>query len=260
MRQRPCCIASTAPGRDRAIIPGRCFARIHGRQPETPRIRIGRPSTAPLFTTAATSGLMRTWSINFLCLIALAACAPLARAQVYHCIGKHGEPVFSGQPCGTPARPPGQNAIAPGRTFADTCAGSPQELRQAITRSFALHDVNRLAGLILWRDMDQASAQATLRLARCMAEATAGRYRHRVPGGATVRGCRARARWHGSPGRSATTAHRVRSLDRRPRRQHTRFRRHRNRGLLVAGVLNTPADPSPGHPYLRPHEAAGNHC
>src|SRR6185437_3307885 len=35
--------------------------------------------------------------------------------------------------------------------------------RQAIGNAFATHDVNRLAGLILWRDLDQASARSTLR-------------------------------------------------------------------------------------------------
>lgn len=97
-----------------------------------------------------------------LCLLALVACAPLARAQVYHCIGAHGEPVFSGQPCGTPAPPPGQSAVAPEKNFV-VCAASPRELKQSVAKSFATQDVNRLAGLILWRDMDQVSAQAALR-------------------------------------------------------------------------------------------------
>lgn len=105
---------------------------------------------------------MRALHLQWLCLIALLACAPLAHAQIYHCIGQHGEPVFSGEPCGTPAPAAGQDAVAPGNGFAGVCAGSPQELSQAITRSFATHDVNRLAGLILWRGMDQSSARSTL--------------------------------------------------------------------------------------------------
>lgn len=106
-------------------------------------------------------------SVKLLCLLALLACAPLAHAQhtqpVYRCIGPHGEPVFSGQPCGTPAPAPGTNAPVQGTGFSAVCAGSPEALRQAIAGAFAARDVNQLAGLILWRGMDQGSARATLR-------------------------------------------------------------------------------------------------
>jgi hypothetical protein len=110
---------------------------------------------------------MATWIDRIVCLVALAACATLAHAQagthVYRCVGAHGEPVFSGQPCGTPAPPPGSPAALGGSGFGDVCAGSPQALRQAIGKAFETNDINRLAGLILWRGMDQASARATLR-------------------------------------------------------------------------------------------------
>lgn len=103
---------------------------------------------------------------KLLCLLALLACAPLAHAQrgqpVYHCVGAHGEPVFSGQPCVNPVNP-AANVEANGRGFGAVCATSPQALRQAIADAFASHDVNRLAGLILWRGMDQASARNALR-------------------------------------------------------------------------------------------------
>ena len=99
---------------------------------------------------------------KILCLLAFAACAPLAHAQIYRCIGAHGEPVFSGQPCGNPA-PASSNAAATGNAYVDVCAASPQALRQAIGEAFTTHDVNRLAGLILWHGMDQASARSTLR-------------------------------------------------------------------------------------------------
>ncbi|TAN06914.1 MAG: hypothetical protein EPN36_03085 [Rhodanobacteraceae bacterium] len=103
--------------------------------------------------------------MRFVCLLALVACAPLAHAQqhVYRCIGTHGEPVFSGQPCGTPAPQPGQTAGTQAIATGGACAASPQALRQDIARAVAKHDANRMAGLILWRGMDQASAQATLR-------------------------------------------------------------------------------------------------
>jgi hypothetical protein len=110
---------------------------------------------------------MRLFPVQCLCLLALLACAPLAHAQhvqpVYRCIGPHGEPVFSGQPCGNPAPAPGTNTSVQGTGFSATCAGSPETLRQASAGAFTTHDVNQLAGLILWRGMDQGSARATLR-------------------------------------------------------------------------------------------------
>lgn len=110
---------------------------------------------------------MCTWSIKLLCLLALLACVPWAHAQtgqaVYHCIGAHGEPVFSGQPCGTPAPASGTSTTVQADGSSAACTASPEALRQAIAGAFATHDVNQLAGLILWRGMDQASARATLR-------------------------------------------------------------------------------------------------
>ncbi len=100
-------------------------------------------------------------AVPILILLALAAFAPLAHAQVYRCIGAHGEPVFSGEPCGTPAPTAGESAGS--GTLAATCADSPQALRRAIAGAFAARDVNRLAGLILWQGFSQSSARAVLR-------------------------------------------------------------------------------------------------
>jgi len=97
-----------------------------------------------------------------LCLLVLAACAPLTHAQVYRCIGAHGEPVFSGQPCGTPMPATSAGASMQVGGFGGVCAASPEVLRRSIADAFTSHDVNRLAGLILWQGMDQASARATL--------------------------------------------------------------------------------------------------
>lgn len=91
-----------------------------------------------------------------LCLLALVACAPLAHAQIHHCVGAHGEPVYSGQPCGTPRAANARGGLG------GVCASSPQALQHSIRQAFAGHDVNRLAGLMLWRGMDQASARAAL--------------------------------------------------------------------------------------------------
>lgn len=107
----------------------------------------------------------RAWALLFWCLVLLWASPHSAHAQIYRCVGTHGEPVFSGQPCGTPAPLPGA-AGAVGSGFGDHCATSPELLRQAIAQAFATHDVNRLAGFIVWRGIDQASARAELQQLR----------------------------------------------------------------------------------------------
>jgi hypothetical protein len=106
-----------------------------------------------------------------LCLAALAACAPPAFAQtktqapIYRCVGAHGEPEFSGKPCGSEMVVPAGAATAQGAGtgLGHVCAASPQELRDAIAAAFESRDVNRLAGLILWRGIDQGAARARLR-------------------------------------------------------------------------------------------------
>lgn len=114
-----------------------------------------RPESGPLGPT------LRRWVFPLLCLALLWAMPHAAQAQIYRCVGAHGEPVFSGQPCGPPAPPPGTMG-ALGSGFGAYCAPSPAALRQAIAQAFAAHDVNRLAGLILWRGMDQAAARREL--------------------------------------------------------------------------------------------------
>ena len=110
---------------------------------------------------------MRNTLLHCLAVISLLACVPLAHAQhvqpVYRCIGVHGEPVFSGQPCGMPAPASTASAMGLGNASSAVCAGSPQALRQAIADAFTARDVNRLAGLLLWNGMDQASARASMR-------------------------------------------------------------------------------------------------
>lgn len=98
-----------------------------------------------------------------LSLLALLTLAPLAHAQVYRCIGAHGEPVYSDRPCGTPAPASSLAGAARNDALAGVCAASPQALRDAIVGAFSSHDVNKLAGLILWQGADQASAVASLR-------------------------------------------------------------------------------------------------
>lgn len=118
-----------------------------------------------------------------LCLAALAGGAPSAFAQaqthtqIYRCVGAHGEPEFSGKPCGSAVVLPAGPATVSGaaNSFAHVCAASPEVLRDAIAGAFQSHDVNRLAGLILWRGIDQASARTMLRsLAEWLKQPLAG--------------------------------------------------------------------------------------
>jgi hypothetical protein len=116
---------------------------------------------------------MNPWIVRLLCLAALAIWTPLARAQapsqtpIYRCVGAHGEPKFSSQPCGTAVQLPGNGGDADATTgsygFGDVCPVSPEALRQAIAGAFESHDVNRLAGVIVWRGIDQDSARTLLR-------------------------------------------------------------------------------------------------
>lgn len=123
---------------------------------------------------------MRTLSLQCLCLFALLACAPQVHAQatqpIHRCIGAHGEPEFSGQPCATPAPAPGgAPSASPASGAGSVCAASPQALRQATAGAFAAHDVNQLSGLVLWRGTGQASARATLQsLARWLRQPLTG--------------------------------------------------------------------------------------
>lgn len=113
---------------------------------------------------------MTAWAVRLVCLLVLVACAPPGHAQrgtpspIYRCVGAHGEPVFSGQPCANPVPSTSAgNAIAQDNGFGSLCAGSPEALRTSIAQAFAARDVNRLAGLILWRGMGEASVRAALR-------------------------------------------------------------------------------------------------
>lgn len=108
---------------------------------------------------------MHSWILSLLGLLLLSWCVPVAGVQqpIYRCIGAHGEPVFSGQPCGPPAaaQGPPDGAVQGGGSVSQ-CAASPQALRQAIADAFTLHDVNRFAGLLVWRGIGQASARTSL--------------------------------------------------------------------------------------------------
>jgi hypothetical protein len=122
---------------------------------------------------------MRTWLTKSLRLLVLLACATAVHAQthtpIYRCVGAHGEPKFSSQPCGTEVTLPAGATTVQATDADHVCAASPQALRQAIAGAFESHDVNRLAGLILWRGIDQTSARTMLRsLAEWLKQPLAG--------------------------------------------------------------------------------------
>lgn len=123
---------------------------------------------------------MSVWVARILCLAAFAACAPVfaqtkTQTPIYRCVGAHGEPEFSSKPCGTEVVLPAGAATVQGSGLGHVCAASPQDLRQAIASAFQSHDVNRLAGLILWRGIDQGAARAKLRsLAEWLKQPLAG--------------------------------------------------------------------------------------
>jgi hypothetical protein len=85
--------------------------------------------------------------------------------RIYRCIGDHGEPAFSGQPCTAPGPQASTGATHPpdAGALGGFCATTPAELRDRIATAFQRDDVNLLAGSILWDGTGQSSARETLR-------------------------------------------------------------------------------------------------
>lgn len=105
---------------------------------------------------------------SLLALLALALLPLGAHAQSIHrCTGAAGQIIFSDQPCAAfnaqPTVPSLAPAPAPGATapVPTLCAATTAALRQAVAEAFALHDANRLAGLVLWQQ--RGAAQADIR-------------------------------------------------------------------------------------------------
>ncbi|MEO8778008.1 MAG: DUF4124 domain-containing protein [Rhodanobacter sp.] len=106
------------------------------------------------------------------CLVLLAP-APPAQAQapsdIHHCIGTHGAPVFTDQPCAALHATPVSAASATASPAAVTvspaqlCSASVDELRQNVIDAFARRDSVRLAGLILWDGYASGAVIADIR-------------------------------------------------------------------------------------------------
>jgi hypothetical protein len=91
----------------------------------------------------------------------------VAHAQIHRCTGPAGQVIFSDQPCTAFNAQPTVPALAPApqggapAAVPTLCAASTAALRQAVAEAFALHDANRLAGLVLWEN--GGAAQADIR-------------------------------------------------------------------------------------------------
>ncbi len=112
--------------------------------------------------------------LGLLLLLALSGIVHAQGARVHRCIGENGEPSFSDRKCAalkaTPAPAPAANAPAqPGSTGAasaaitQTCAVSPQDLRERVAATFAATNTVGFSGLFLWDGFGQGSAIAPLR-------------------------------------------------------------------------------------------------
>lgn len=91
------------------------------------------------------------------------ALSPVDASSVYRCVGSHGETVFSGQPCNTPAEPALRAEEPTTPIIDDHCASSANELLERVLLVFDGGDVNALGGLFLWRGFGTRSAYARMR-------------------------------------------------------------------------------------------------
>ena len=104
-------------------------------------------------------------------LLLLAAAAPVrAQNPIHHCIGAHGNPVFTDQPCAALDATPvgdtpraGDDSGQPDAPPPVLCAATTAQLRQSVIDAFAHRDANRMAGLMLWDGYGRGAAVADIR-------------------------------------------------------------------------------------------------
>ncbi len=108
-------------------------------------------------------------SLTVLLLIALAWPGQAAAQTVIHrCVGMHGNPVFTDQPCASLNATPVTDSHLPlphapaGDAPEALCAATAADLRQAVVDAFAHRNANRLAGLMLWDGHDQEAVVAAI--------------------------------------------------------------------------------------------------
>ncbi len=101
-----------------------------------------------------------------LLLLLLAAPACAAQAVVHHCVSTDGTPVFTDQPCDS-AQSLRVGAVPAHSEHA--CPTTRKALRQRVAATFARHDANALAGLMLWQGWtDTEAVREVARLKRLM--------------------------------------------------------------------------------------------
>jgi hypothetical protein len=97
------------------------------------------------------------------------ALALSGNGNVYRCVGAHGEPVFSGQPCNSSDnRAIAAPVPAPDDGWNGACAASADELRDRVAAAFDSGNVNALGALFLWRGYGTRSAYARMRELRTL--------------------------------------------------------------------------------------------
>jgi hypothetical protein len=98
-----------------------------------------------------------------------------AQGDIHRCVGADGRPVFTDRVCSdvnaTPVLPPASAATTtPVTTVGPAqqpppvlCAADEAHLKQAVVDAFAVHNPNRLAGLMLWDGAGQQAVVANIR-------------------------------------------------------------------------------------------------
>ena len=109
--------------------------------------------------------------------VGLVLCAPLqvrracargdsiAPQPIYRCLGPDGSTMFSGTPCSEDSLAQGalpEVAAIGDRTPLHLCPLDPDELRARVADAFLAHDINRLAGLMLWQGYGGRAAIARM--------------------------------------------------------------------------------------------------
>ena len=91
----------------------------------------------------------------------------LATQPIYRCLGPGGSTMFSGTPCSDDSLAQGtlpEVAAIGDRTPLHLCPLDPTELRARVGDAFLAHDINRLAGLMLWQGYGRHDAIARMQV------------------------------------------------------------------------------------------------
>jgi hypothetical protein len=115
---------------------------------------------------------MRLFVLLLLLLLPIAVAK--AQGDIHRCVGADGRPVFTDRVCSDvdakPVLPPASASTMPVSPMAPAlppppvlCAADMEHLKQAVVDAFAVHNPNRLAGLVLWNGAGQQAVVANIR-------------------------------------------------------------------------------------------------